>query len=103
MADRNESKKTVIECDCGTHMLKVQIDVDYHDDTVSNKIRFHQDIFLAMFSYGNQKRNFFDRCVIAWDYLISGEMFSDQLCLNPDEAKKLAIFITDNLIDGEQE
>ncbi len=103
MADRNESKTTVIECDCGTHMLKVQSEVDYYDDTVSNKVRFHQDIYLAMFSYGNQKINFFARCVIAWKYLRSGNMFSDQLCLNPDEAKKLATFITNNVIEGGKE
>jgi len=103
MADRSESKKTVIECDCGTHMLQVQSEVDYYCSQSEDKERFHQEIYLAMFNYGNQKRNFFDRCVIAWKYLISGNMFSDQLCLNPDEAKKLATFITDNLIVGEQE
>lgn len=102
MPDRNESKQIIIECDCGNHMLKVQSEVDYYDDIDSNKIRFSQDIHLAMFSYGNQKINFFARCAIAYKYLISGNMFSDQLCLNPDEAKKLASFITDNVIDGEK-
>ncbi len=102
MKDRNESKSTVIECDCGTHMLKVQSEVDFFEDEIAKTVRFHQDIYLAMFSFGNQKRNFFARCGIAWKYLISGEMFTDQLCLNYDEAKKLATFITDNLIEREK-
>lgn len=101
--EKSETKKTVIECDCGAHMLMVQSEVDYFDDTVSNRTRFQQEIYLAMFSYGNQKRNFLGRLVIAWKYLISGKMFSDQLCLNPEEAKKLSTFINDNLIEGEKE
>lgn len=101
MADNTESKSIVIECDCGTHMLKVMSEVDYHNDTNSGKVRFHQDIYLAMFSYGNQKRNFFARCKIAWKYLRSGKMFSDQLCLSPEEATKLSDFLNENIIQAQ--
>jgi len=102
MPSKNENKTTVILCECGTHMLKVQSEIDYYDDTVTNNIRFHQDIYLAMFNYGDQKLNFFDRCIIAWKYLRSGNMYSDQLCLNYEEAKKLASFLNENLIEPEE-
>ena len=81
-------------------MLNVQSEVDFYDDSVSGKTRFSQDIYLAMFSYGNQKRNFFHRCAIAWKYLISGNMHAAQLVLTQEEAKKLATFINENLIEG---
>lgn len=96
-----KTEETIIECDCGMHMLKVQSDVTFFKEAEANEAQFCQDISLAMFSYGNQKRGFFARCRIAWDYLRTGKMFSDQLCLNPDEAKKLATFITDNIVEAE--
>lgn len=99
--DRTESKKTVIECDCGTHMLQVQSEVDYFDS--GDVVRFHQDIYLAMFRYGNQRRNFFSRCIIACKYLLSGEMHSDQLVLSPSEARKLSEFINENLVESVSE
>ncbi len=101
MPDRNESKKIIIECDCGAHMLHVQSEIDYYEDDVINKTRFNQSFQLAMFRYGNQNRNFFARCVIAWKYLRTGNMFSDQLCLNPDEAARLAEFVIENIVDEE--
>ena len=104
MSDRNESKKVVIECDCGTHLLKVQSEVDYFDDTVSNKVRFRQEYYLAMFYYGidSDKRKWWHRIVIACIYVWSGKMFADQLCLSPDEALKLSTFINESLIEGER-
>lgn len=103
MPSNSEVKKTTIECDCGTHMLKIESHVDYYDDTVSNKTRFHQEFNLAMFNYGNQKRNFFSRFGIAFKYLVSGNMYADQLCLNPEEAKKMITFLNDNLIEPDPE
>ena len=104
MLDKNKSKKLVNECDCGTHLLKVQSEVDYFDDTVSNKVRFRQEYYLAMFYYGigSDKRKLWHRIVIACKYIWDGEMFSDQLCLSPDEALKLSTFINETLIEGER-
>lgn len=92
------TKKTTIECECGTHLLMVQSEIDY---LYNNK---HIQTFdLAMFTYGNfnYKDKFWKRFVTAWKYLKSGEMFADQLVLSPDEAKKLATFINDNIIENE--
>jgi hypothetical protein len=91
------SEKTIIECQCGTHLLQVQSETDIYENSDGSK-RAHQDFYLAMFSYGNQKRNIWDRIAIAFKYLRTGKMFADQLTLNPDEAKKLSDFITSNLL-----
>ena len=101
MEDRNESKQIVIECDCGSHLLKVQSEVDYFDD--SFKVRFRQEYYLAMFYYGfnSHKRKWWNRIVVACKYLWTGKMFADQLCLNPDEAIKLRDFINETLIKSE--
>jgi hypothetical protein len=97
----SESKKTVIECDCGTHLLQVQSEVDYYED--SDKTRFRQEYYLAMFYYGieSSKTNWWNRVVIACKYLWTGKMFSDQLCLSPEEALKLSSFINETLIKEE--
>ena len=47
MIDKNE--KTVIECSCGAHLLKIQSDVECFKDVDSNKTRIRQEYFLAMF------------------------------------------------------
>lgn len=104
MFDKDVNKKVVIECDCGTHLLKVQNQVEYFNDNIySNKIRFRQEYYLAMFYYGidSEKRNWWDRIVIAFKYIWSGKMFADQLCLSPDEALKLSTFINETLIKGD--
>ncbi len=104
MIPKTETKSVIIECDCGNHMLKVESDVEYFDDAQTGKIHFRQDIMLAMFSYGADadKEGFFTRLKIAWKYLKGGKMFSDQLCLKPDEAKKLELFLTENIIEVEK-
>ena len=89
--NKNESNSIVIECECGTHLLKAQSETDYCNDN------FNQSIHLAMFSYGNQNTNFFNRCKIGFNYLLSGKMYSDQLCLNTNEALKLATFLNENI------
>jgi hypothetical protein len=103
MLEKNENKKTVIECECGTHMLQVQSDVDYFEDT-SDKIRFRQEYYLAMFYYGIEsgKLKWWKRLPIAFKYIWTGKMFSDQLCLSPNEASKLSTFINETLIEGEK-
>lgn len=95
---KTESKEDslVIECDCGTHLLKVQSDIEIYY-TEKNPPRYRQDIYFAMFGYGNQKRSFWGRLVIAFKYLRTGKMFSDQLIFNPEEATKLSDFLNRNL------
>lgn len=96
---KTESKEVneIIECECGSHMIRVGVDTEiYHNSDGSQQVR--QDIYFAMFNYGNQKRNLWDRIVIAWKYLKTGKMFSDQLSPSPTEAIKLAEFINNNVI-----
>lgn len=88
--NNNESHKTVIECDCGSHMLQVQSEVDYHGE---NNEQFHQDFYLAMYHYGSKNTGWKHRLKVMWKVLTTGEAYADQLVLNPDEAKKLAVFI----------
>lgn len=91
-----ETKKIVIECECGTHLLHVQSDIDQYEVNVPPV----QTFYLSMFYYGieNHKRKWRQRLKIAFNYLKTGKMFSDQLCLTPSEAKKLSDFINNNLL-----
>ena len=94
-----ELKKIFIECECGTHVLLVQSDVEYFN----NNTQVRQEFDLAMFNYAyTKRRNFFERIPIIWNYLRTGKMHEDQLCLASDEAKKLADFINDNIVATEK-
>lgn len=89
-----EKNKTIfIECDCGTHVLKVESVVDFLDDNN----HYMQDIQLAMFTYGEHvpKDSFWKRVKYCWNYFRRGTIFSDQLCLSKDEAIKLANFLSE--------
>ncbi len=94
--ERKESS-TVIECECGTHMLKVKMDADIYTKK-DESVQVHQTYYLAMFNYGNGKRGFWGRLKIAFNYLRTGKMFSDQLSLDQSEALKMSNFITSSLI-----
>ena len=91
----------MIECDCSTHYLQVINDVEYFDDTENECTPYIQQYYLAMFSYGNYKNkpNLWQRLKIIFNYLKTGEMYVDEIILNPDEAHKLIKFINDSLVD----
>ena len=100
-----ETKKTVIDCECGAHMLVVQSETEYFPDTVSGKVRFRQEFYLAMFGYGNysEKPSFWRKIAVAWRYLRTGKMHLDMIILRSDEAKKLVEFINENIVEGEKD
>jgi|ERR1035437_135979 hypothetical protein len=98
---RNESKKEIIECECGTHMLVVTSDTDFYEHS-DGTTQIHQSIYFAMFGYGNHKDTIWRRIKIACKYLWTGEMHSDQITMEPSEAKKLSEFISENLIPTTQ-
>src|ERR1035437_391259 len=92
-----KSTKVIIECDCGTHMLQVQSEIDFYPTEGSDIIHYRQEFYLAMFSYGNMKDTIWRRIKIAAKYLCTGKMHADQLCLKPEEAKKFSDFVVENL------
>ena len=104
MEENTKIEKIYIECDCGSHLLQISSELDTFDCSEKKgeepKTVQHQYFYLAMFSYGeyNKKKNIWQKISVAWRYLKTGEMFSDQLVLNIDEAKKLSDFINNNLI-----
>lgn len=102
VSDSEIEKQTIIECDCGAHMLKVYSIAHIYNFS-SGKARINQSFDLAMFNYGNNRRSLWHRIRIAWNFLRTGKMFSDQLCLTPNEAKKLASFIDESIIPTVQE
>jgi hypothetical protein len=97
-------KKEVIECDCGTHLLKIESYVEFFNDTISNETRYRQEYYLAMFHYGidADKRKWWSRIIIALKYIWTGKMFADQLCLSPEEALKLSAFIKESAIQAKK-
>jgi len=96
---KSEDKEasTVIECECGAHMLRVQMDATIYTTKDQNR-QVHQTYYLAMFNYGNGKRGFWGRLRIAFNYIKTGKMFTDQLSLTPSEALKLSEFIVSKVI-----
>ena len=99
-----ESKinETIISCECGTHLLLVQSCIDYHICDKTKEEHYNQDFNFAMFSYGEyrSKPNLWERLKYAWYHIKTGKIYSDQLTLNPAEAKKLTYFITNNMENG---
>jgi hypothetical protein len=100
-----ETKKTVIECECGAHLLVVQSEVEYFPDTVSGKVRFRQEFDMAMFSIGNysEKPGFWYKLGVMWRYFRTGKMHLDEIILQPSEAKKLVAFIEENTVESEKD
>ena len=103
MRDLNtEIQRCTIECDCGTHILKVesQINTDPIKMVNGKPLVLNQEYYLAMFYYGirDHRRSWWSRIPIALKYLWTGRMFADQLCLTPEEAYKLFDFINETLI-----
>lgn len=92
------SHETVINCDCGAHMLKIQSEKDFYTAESGEELMNHE-FYLAMFQYGMGKDGLWRRFKVMWNYLRTGKYFSDQLCMTPDEAKKLTDFIRKNLVD----
>ncbi len=100
----NINNKVIIECSCGTHLLSVENNVEFFDDTVSKKTRVFQEYDFAMFNYGikSHKAKFWRRLGIAFNYIRTGQMHADQITLTPDEAKKFTTFINDTLVPTEE-
>ena len=93
-----EINKTIIECECGMHMLAVESEVEYIK--VEGGHRYNQTFYLAMFGYSNLKReSIWKRICVIWNYLKTDNMHRDQLMLTPQEAKKLSRFISDNNVE----
>lgn len=77
-------EKLIIECGCLSHMLKV---VNYVDE--NNE----QEVYFAMFSYGNYRRSLWRRIKLAWKMIWKDEVYDDQLIFNRNEANKLREFL----------
>ena len=96
----NKQDKLFIECDCHTHILQVVNDVEYikHDDGQFQKI---QTIDFGMFNYGVDfhKESIWKRIKFSLKYIRTGTIFSDQISLNPSEAKKLSDFLVEHTKD----
>ena len=101
----NETEKEIIECECGTHLLKVVSDVDITTFETGKK-RYSQTFYMAMFYYGIESNlmSFSRRLKLAWKIIKTGKNHDDQMCLTPLEAIKLSEFIKENAVcdDGER-
>jgi len=86
---RNEDDKIIIECDCGTHLLRTEFDEE-------DKL-----FYIAFYTYGNGnmsiRSNIWNRIKYAFQHIFTGKIFSDQMVLNQKETKKLVDFINDRI------
>lgn len=94
MEEKDDFKSIIIECECHTHLLKIQSNGEFY-----NNKKIVEDFDFAMFSYGNyiKKPGIIERIKGAFKYVWTGEMYSDQICLGKEEAKKLVDFINGEL------
>lgn len=79
----NTSDKVIVECDCGTHLLRTEFD----DNLFS----------IAFYTYGNGGTNIWSRIKYAFIHIFTGRVYSDQMIINKKEAKKLVEFINEKL------
>lgn len=94
---QNEDASVIIECECESHMMKVSMGADIFTNK-DGSVQVHQTYYLAMYNYGNEVDNIWRRIKIAARHLWTGKMYSDQMCLTPEEASRLADFIKTNYI-----
>ena len=91
-----ETKTEIIECECGTHLLKVE---SFIERIIPSRPEHSLTFYFAMFNYGSDPNKFswWNRIKFCCKFLGSGKIYGDQLQLTPDEANKLAGFINENL------
>jgi len=98
-ATKDTDDKVFIECDCGSHLLKIESHVEYNNFHPNDKT-YSQDYYFAMFNYAEVKKaSLWKRIKIAWDYLKTGDMHADQLSLTPDEMKKIGEFYNETVVE----
>lgn len=84
-----EENKIFIECDCHTHVLKVEYDKE-------NSLMETYEMFeIALFNYGNhsEKPSLWWRIKYVFKHILKGNLYSDQIILNKEEATKLYDFL----------
>lgn len=90
-----------IKCDCGTHIITLGEESEVFDNTnsVTDVPRFRQSFYMAMFEYGQyrQKPSIWQRLKFCVTYLRTGKMFTDQIIFEPEQAKNIIHFLTDNI------
>lgn len=82
----NEKDKNIfIECECGTHLVKLQYNADCND------------VDMVFFSYGINERSFGFRCKLRyiWQIIRTGTPYSDAVCLDKNESKKIVDFLSE--------
>ena len=79
----NTSDKMIIECDCGTHLLRT----DYDEEL--------KLFYMSFYTYGNGnlKINIWSRIKYAFKHIFTGRIYSDQMVLNKKESLKLIEFL----------
>lgn len=79
---KEEEKKLFLVCGCGSEIL------------VAEDLQEEKEINLAMFQYGfHHKPSWKRRIQVAWRYLISGTMYTDQIILSYKDAQRLKDFL----------
>lgn len=69
-----------LECDCGSEIMKVEKDEEI-------------GYMVAIYNYGNYRRNLWTRIKYCWRILTKDKVFGDQIILSPEKAKTLSKFI----------
>ena len=85
-------------------MLEVKVDTTIRDakdyiGEVSPAFLFDQEVEMAMFRQGqySRKPGILSRLKVAFNYIRTGEMWTDQVLLSSETAKELTDFINENL------
>lgn len=88
-------KTQIIECACGTEHVKVISDYEIFRSDEPAYPRIEQRYYLSFYSYGHVgKRSLWSKLRHCWEILWTGSPYADMVVLEPEEAAKLADFIT---------
>ena len=86
----NTSDKMIIECECGSHLLRT----DYDEEKELFSMSFYT------YGNGNLKINIWSRIRYAFIHVFTGRVYSDQMYLNKKEALKLIEFLKEKSEDN---
>lgn len=78
-------KDKYIECECGTHILKVS-----KDDSPDKSNPFY---YLMMYNYGTPKYSWRSKLRTIWKIIRTGSPYDDQIVLTQSQINKIAKFI----------
>lgn len=82
-------KTEFIQCDCGAEVVGI-----CGDDLDDASWPSHH-VYLSIFTLGRPTYSWLERFRWAWQAIVKGNYFKDQVVLTPEQARQLALVLTE--------